>query len=162
MMYYTQSIAVDIVKRHKSSWSAACLLELMETLLVSRDQLSSLQTCIWLAIEDPSHIERGMAEEEVAEEVSEVPDEVAQVEKGRVKATSDLNLSRRVPKGMKGLELFDHQIAFRQRAYAKKPNEHRINPALGVFSPNKQEQKNLLSVDYALKVQGDIMAMASI
>jgi hypothetical protein len=58
---------------------------------------------------------------------------------------------------MTGMELFDHQVVFCQRAYAKKPHEHRIDPALGVISPDKQEQKNLLSVDYVLKVQGDIM-----
>jgi hypothetical protein len=55
------------------------------------------------------------------------------------------------------MELFDHQIAFHQRAFAKKAHEPRIDPALGVFSPEKQGQKNLPSVDYAYKVQGNIM-----
>ena len=76
---------------------------------------------------------------------------VVQADASRKKATSDLNLFCGVPDGMTGIKLFDHQIAFRQRAYARKPHEHRIDPALRV------EQKNLLSVDNAYKVQGDIM-----
>jgi hypothetical protein len=126
----------------------------MEKLLVAQNELVSLQTCVWLAIEDPSHIERGMEELEVEQDL---PAEVVQAEASRKKATSDLKHFRCVPDGMTGIELFHHQIAFCQRAYARKPHEHRIDPALGVFSPKKKEQKNLLSVDYAYKVQGDIM-----
>ena len=106
--------AVDIVKRHGSSWSAACLLELMEKLLVAQNELVSLQTCVWLAIEGPSHIEQGMEELEVEQDL---PAEVVQAEASRKKATSDLKLFRCVPDGMTGIELFHHQIAFHQHDF---------------------------------------------
>jgi hypothetical protein len=52
--------------------------------------------------------------------------EVVQADASRKKAISDLNLFRGVPDGMTGIKLFDHQIAFRQRVYARKPHEHRV------------------------------------
>jgi hypothetical protein len=64
-----KQLAVDIVKKHGSSWSVACLLELMNNLLVDQKELSSLQTCIWCAIEDPTHIERGMEDIDVVNEL---------------------------------------------------------------------------------------------
>jgi hypothetical protein len=69
--------------------SADCLLELMDKLLVDQKELASLQTCVWMAIEAPTHIERGMDALEVDQEF---PVEVVDAEASRTKATSDLNI----------------------------------------------------------------------
>lgn len=146
--------AVAIVKRHESSWNLDCLLELKDALTLTAKQLPALQTCVWLAIDNPSHLDRGMEDVEIEDET---PDEVANVESARCSATDDLSMFRRVPDGMSGEDLFDHQVAFRHRAYSKKPDEHKLDPAL-MISPRTKSQEDMLSIDYARKVQGDIMS----
>jgi hypothetical protein len=61
----------------------------MDKLLVDQKELASLQTCVWMVIEDPTHIERGM---EALEVNQEFPVEVVEAEASRTKATSDLNI----------------------------------------------------------------------
>lgn len=146
--------AVAIVKRHDSSWNLDCLLELKDALALTTKLVPSLQTCVWLANDNPSHLDRGMEDVEIEDET---PDEVTNVESVRCSATDDLSMFRRVPDGMSGMELFDHMVAFRHRAYSKNQGEHKLNPAL-MISPRTKSQVDMMTVDYARKVQGDIMS----
>ena len=54
------------------------------------------------------------------------------------------------------MDLFDHQVAFRCRKYAKNPAEHKISDVL-MCSPRNKHQRMLMEVDYASKVEVDVM-----
>ena len=90
---------------------------------VKVSELTALQPCIFLAMEHPSHLERGLASEE-EEAMGPCNDEDAaiinRVEASQEKADHGLSIFQRIPKGMKGHELFFHQIDFRQREYARR------------------------------------------
>lgn len=50
-------LAVDIVKKHEgNAWGAECIKELMSALSVLITELPALQTCIFCAMDDPSHL----------------------------------------------------------------------------------------------------------
>ena len=147
--------AVDIVKRYgENAWDLNCISELTKSLKVPLSELVALQSCIFLAIENPSHINRGLEEQAVAPVINQ---EVADVEANRKTALDGLSLFQRNPEELKGMDAFYHQVNFRQRAYAKKPDEHKINPALMV-SPRNHHQRALMNIDYAKKVQGTLMS----
>ena len=55
------------------------------------------------------------------------------------------------------MDLFEHQVAFRQLAYSKRESEHKISDSLAC-SPHTSHQRSLMSLDYHLKIQGDLMA----
>jgi hypothetical protein len=55
------------------------------------------------------------------------------------------------------MDLFEHQIAFHQRAYSKRESKHKISDSLAC-SPRTSHQRSLMSLDYHLKIQGDLMA----
>jgi type II secretory pathway component PulJ len=155
--------AVDIVKRHgQNAWDINCIHELVTTLKVPMSELVALQTCIFLAIENPSHINRGLVEDEDEDSSSAhavapvINQEVAEAEANRKNALSGLSLFQRKPEGMTGMDAFYHQVNFRQRAYANKPDEHKINPALMV-SPRNHHQRALMDIEYTKKVQGTLM-----
>ena len=150
--------AVDIVQRYdKNAWSVECCHNLMRALQVSLADLPSLQPCIFLAIEHPSHIQRGVVAEETLVD-DRVEDEVAAVECQRETATAGLSMFERRPEGLHGLASFNHQVNFRQRAYATKESEHKISAHLDTAPPCTHHQGALMSINYAKKVQGTMMA----
>jgi hypothetical protein len=55
------------------------------------------------------------------------------------------------------MDLFEHQVAFCQRAYSKRESEHKISDSLAC-SPCTSHQRSLMSLDYHLNIQGDLMA----
>lgn len=148
-----KQLAVDIVKRHgKDAWSVDCCLELSRALAVPMKDLPALQTSIFCAIDDPTHLHRGMEEDRV-EPV--VPEEVQQLESNRVKANADLSLFQRCPEGMVGEELFDHSVRWLQCRYHNKPKEYELSSYLAV-SPCNHHQQALLSLDYHQRVMGSL------
>ena len=88
--------------------------------------------------------------------VKEVDVKVKDVEKKRKTATSDLSYFRRIPDRLSGEELLDHQIGFRMRQYAKKPNGHKISSHLMV-SPRNEAQREMMEVDYSSRAMGNVM-----
>ena len=73
--------AVDIVQRYdKNAWSVECCHVLMRALKASLSGLTSLQPCIFLAIEHPSHIQRGVVNDDTLVD-DPVKEEVAAVER---------------------------------------------------------------------------------
>ncbi len=56
-----------------------------------------------------------------------------------------------------GMDFFEHQVAFCQRSYSKRESEHKISDLLAC-SPRTSHQRSLMSLDYHLKIQGDLMA----
>jgi hypothetical protein len=69
-------------------------------------------------------------------------------------------MMQRNPGGLTGIELFAHQVRFWQRAFSKKKGEHNISDYLAV-SPQTSHQRSLMSLDYNLKIQGELMADSS-
>mmetsp|Transcript_20420 Transcript_20420/g.37490 ORF Transcript_20420/g.37490 Transcript_20420/m.37490 type:complete len:186 (+) Transcript_20420:142-699(+) len=57
--------AVEIFKKHNSSWCVECIIELRDTLKLSLNDMSSLQVAIWLAIDDPAQLQRGLEDDDV-------------------------------------------------------------------------------------------------
>lgn len=159
-----KALAVQIVQDADAPWSPECIQELSSKLSVKLSEMPALQPCIFLAIEHPSHIGRGLAEEEETDGgnsdgdgTSDGSDVVAEVEANRVKANSGLSMFQLKPDGLEGTELLDHMVAFRARAYATKQDEHKISGHLAV-SPRTHHQKTLMKIDYPLLMQGSLMA----
>jgi hypothetical protein len=61
------------------------------------------------------------------------------------------------PDGLTGVELFEHQVRFQQRAFSKKEGQHKISDYLAI-SPQTSHQRSRMSSDYHLKIQGELMA----
>ncbi len=61
------------------------------------------------------------------------------------------------PDGLTGIGLFEHQVRFQQRAYSKKEDKHKISDHLA-NSPHTSHQRWLMSLDYHLDIQGELMA----
>ena len=129
----------------------------MRALKVSLADLPSLQPCIFLAIEHPSHVQHSVVDGETLVD-DPVEDEVAAVEHRQEMTTAGLSMFKRQPEGLRGLASFNHQVNFRQRAYATKEPEHRISAHLDTAPPYTYHQGALMSIDYAKKVQGKMMA----
>ena len=108
-----KSLALTIVQTHSEPWSVDCILMLKRECKVVMSSMSALQTCITLAIEDPSHLRRGIPAEDAEEEERVVDDEEAAAEEQRVKADHGLTMLKRVPDHLSGMELFEHQVRFR-------------------------------------------------
>jgi len=129
----------------------------MQALKVNLSDLTSLQPCIFLAKEFLSRIDTGLVEdEEDADKVVEA--RVASIEKRRATATTDLSMFERRPEGLHGITAFWHQVNFRQRAYATIERDHKISDHLDCAPPCTEHQGALMSIYYAKKVQGTMMA----
>ena len=118
----------------------------------------NIAALFFLAIDNPSHLDRGL-EEVIDQIVVATKDQaaIAAIESIREKATAGLHMMQRNTDGVKGMDLFEHQVAFRQRAYSKRESEHKISDSLAC-SPRTSHQRSLMSVDYHLKIQGVLMA----
>ena len=117
--------------------------------------MSALQSCVHLAIEHPSHLDRGIPHE--LDAVPESEDDViaAEVESKRCKASDGLSEFTRIPPGLKGRALLDHMIKYRQRAYGKTIDQHKITGGLNAEVRTRHQQM-LLEVDYYRQIQGQI------
>ena len=82
---------------------------------IKLSDLTTLQPCIFLAIDNPSHLDRGL-QEVIDRIVVGTKDQaaIAAIETIREKANTGLHMMQRNPDGVKGMDLFEHQIAFCQ------------------------------------------------
>ena len=78
----------------------------------------------------------------------------AVAEETRKKADAGLSSFKLNPGGMSGLELFEHQVAFRQRTFGDE--DQKISAHLDV-SPRNKHQRDMMTSDFARKVQHNIM-----
>ena len=117
--------------------------------------MPALQSCVHLAIEHPSHLDRGTPLE--SDVISQTEDDAiaAEVESNRRKADDGLSEFTRIPPGLKGHKLFFHMIKFRQRKYGKISEQHKITGGLNV-EVRTRHQDMLLSIDYHRQIQGQI------
>ena len=84
---------------------------------IGLNDMNAIQVAIWLAIKNPSHIERGLEDADLVEG-TELPAEVVAVENERQTATHNLAAWRRHPQNMSGMDLFNHMLTFRCVSYA--------------------------------------------
>ena len=154
--------AATIVQRFSdNAWGLDCCSALITALKIKISDLTTLQPCIFLAIDNPSCLDRGL--EEVMDRIvagdvaTKDQSAIAAIESIREKANTDLHMMQRNPNGVKGMDLFKHQVAFCQRAYSKRESKHKISASLAC-SLHTSHQRSLMSLNYHLKIQGDLMA----
>ena len=90
--------AVEIVKIFdNNTWGIECCCELMAALKVNLSDITSLQPAIFLAIDNPTHVDRGIVYEKpvLSEEQAEDARIVEVVESNRAKANSGLSMMER-------------------------------------------------------------------
>ena len=149
---------MTIFGSHNQTWTPDCVLELRDYFQLTVKEVILLQVCVWLAIDNPSHLDRGMEDIEI-----DLPHQVVEVENNRVTATYDLLLWKLKLPGMKNEELFDHMVGMRYREYAKTPKltkEHKISDHHHVISPKKgypKHQQDIMNVQYSHIVERRIM-----
>jgi hypothetical protein len=128
--------AVAIVEHFgEDAWSVECCGEFIKALKISLADLTLLQPCIFLAIDNYLHLDSGL--EEVIDKITvNAPnaDEsaIAAIESVRNEANTGLKMMQRNPDGLIGIELFEHQVRFQQRAFSKKEGQHKICDYLAV------------------------------
>jgi len=113
-----------------------CIIDLKAALGIGLDYMNAIQVAIWLAIENPSHIERGLEDADLVEG-KELLAEVVAVESERQTATHNLAAWRRLPRNMSGMDLFNHMLTFRCVPYAHRQEEHKISDHNEIISPIK-------------------------
>ena len=118
--------AVSIFKNHNSTWRVECIIELKAALGIRLSDMNAIQVTIWCAIENPSHIERGLEDADLVEG-KELPAEVVAQENERQTATHDLAAWRLHPRNMSDMDLFNHMLTFRCCSYAHRQEEHKIS-----------------------------------
>ena len=123
---------MDIVQTfHKNAWDVDCCHALTKALNCNVSDLPTLQPCIFLAMEHPEHLERGIVGE--SKLLSGIVEEkVVAIESQRQNASTGLSEFCRVPKGVKGIDLLNHQVIFWQRKYANNEKEHKISDYLNI------------------------------
>ncbi len=99
----------------KDAWSVECCGELIKALKISVADLTFLQPCIFLSIDNPLHLDRGL--KEVIDKITaNAPDAdesaIAAIEYVRNKANTGLKMMQHNPDGLTGIELFEHQVRF--------------------------------------------------
>jgi hypothetical protein len=135
--------AATIVQRFTdNAWGLDCCSALITALKIKMSDLTTLQPCIFLAIDNPSHLDRGL-EEVIDRIVVATKDQaaIAAIESIREKATAGLHMMQRNNDGVKGMDLFEHQVAFRQRAYSKRESEHKFSDSLACSSEVSNERR---------------------
>jgi hypothetical protein len=129
-------------------------------LQISLADLTTLQPCILLAIDNSLYPDQG--HEEVSDKITiKAPNAnesaIAATESVCNRANTGLKMMQCNSDGLMGIELFEHQKRFYQRAYLKKERKHKISDHLAIF-PCTSHQRLLMSLDYHLKIQGMLMA----
>jgi len=148
-------LAVDIVKKHDgNAWGPDCVKELMSGLSVLITELPALQTCIFCALDDPSHLTRGVEEDAALEPV--VPQALVEAEANREKANHGLSMLMRNPPGLSGLALFDHYTKHVRDSWRGTDEGFRVSDALDIKV--SKEQQILLELDPASKARSLLMA----
>ena len=121
MLPVDKKAAVEIVKKFdNNAWGIECCRELMAALKVNLSDITSLQPAIFLAIDNSTHVDRGIVYEkpELSEEQAKDARIVEVVESNRAKSNSGLSMMERQPPVLKGVELFEQMLNFCQRALA--------------------------------------------
>ena len=100
--------AVAIVRRFSdNAWGLDCCRALIAALKIKMSDLTTLQPCIFLAIDNPSHLDRGL--EEVMDRIvagdvaTKDQAAIAAIETIRKKANTGLHMMQHNPDGVKGL-----------------------------------------------------------
>ncbi len=124
--------------------------------------LTLLQPYIFLAIDNPSHLDRGLEEfmdKRIVTGDAATQDQaaIAAIESIRKKANTGLHMMQRIPDGVKGIDVFEHQVKFCQQAYSERESKHIYSASLAC-SPCTSYQRALMCLDYHLKIQGDLVA----
>ena len=147
-----KKLAVSIVESHDHSFTVACVKELIAKAHVPMAEMQNLRVAIELALEDPSHLERGRPERAQVEQPAEVRAAQAKV----ASATSGLRTFELHPKAadgsplLSGHALFDHLVKMARRSVST-GNDLKPSAALDVeYSEQQQRIINPRAVDYAM------------
>ena len=114
---------------------------------------------IWHAIDDSSHLDRGIEDPVIGIPLGKDPN-IVEAEKRRCSATNGLPLYQLKPDGLKGTDLLDHMVGYRLRDYSQKQDEHKISDDLGIMTPMKgytNKARDLFRIDYKNVLESSIM-----
>ena len=155
MLPVDKKTAAAIVQRFSdNAWGLDCCSALITALKIKMSDLITLQPCNFLAIDNPSHLDRGL--EEVMDQIvagdvaTKDQAAIAAIESIHEKENTGLHMMQHNPDGVKGMDFFEHQVAFCQRSYSKRESEHKISDSLAC-SPRTSHQRSLMSLDYHLR-----------
>ena len=147
--------AIEIVDKYGgNAWSYECCSELTKELSVPFKDLNQLQTCIFCATDNPSHLDRGV--EDDAPLTVTVLEEVAAAEEAHNDATAGLSYYKLRPDGLKGEALLKHMYEFGQVAYSNREMEYGVSKYLDVDYRTPHQQK-LMQLNYRQKIMANIM-----
>ena len=147
--------AVGIVNKYEgNAWGLDCCVELSTELAIPIKDLNQLQPCIFCAIDDPSHLDRGV--EEDAPLPTDVPPEVAAAEEARNDATAGLSFYLAKPDGVKGEKLLAHLYQHIQKMYKDRKAEFGVSKHLDV-EVRTPHQQTLMELDYEETIMATIM-----
>jgi hypothetical protein len=147
-----KKLTVAIVKSHETTFTVACIKELVEKVHVPLTEMQNLRIAIELALEDPSHLERTKPEATRLEQPAEVQEAQAKV----VDVTSGLVSFQVFPKAvdgkplMSGMVLFDHMVRMTRRSV---PLGTDLVPSTSLDVEYTEQQQRIINprpIDYAM------------
>ena len=142
MLPAEKKLVISIFQAHESSFSVACVTQLHQELHVPMTDMQNLRVCIELALEDPSHVDRGVPEATVA--ACSNPKEVSAARAGLADVASGLVSFQLHPKNAAGEQLFSGE---RKLQHLVKMVRRSVPPAQ-VLCPSPY-----LDVEYSVKQQ---------
>jgi hypothetical protein len=147
-----KKLAVSIVESHEHSFSVACVKKLLSKAHVPMTEMQNVRVAIELAVEDPSHLERGRPEVCGVEQ----PAEVRAVQAKVASVTSGLRTFELHPKAadgkplLSGLDLFDHLVKMARRSV---PTGIDLKPSAALDVEYSQQQQSIINpraIDYSM------------
>ena len=127
-----KSKVLSVFRSRDCMWTPSFVMDLKNNFHLTLQGVALLQVCIWIALDHPSNIERGMEDVEIT-----FPDVVAVVEKERKLAVYDISMWQLKPPGIKVKNIFVHMIGRRHVKYAdvKIIKKHKISDDLNKIYP---------------------------
>ena len=99
---------VDIIEIFNNNvWNVDCCHELPKVAGMKVPDLPSLQPCIFLAMEFPEYVKRGVVDGSTLA-LGIVEQDVSLIKSKRGKATDGLSIFQQLPEGVKGIDSIGH------------------------------------------------------
>ena len=147
-----KKLAISIVKSHESTFTTACVKEMIERAHVPITEMQNMRVAIELALKDPSHLERTKPDStprEVSTEVLQAQASVVDVTSGLISFQVHPKAADGVPL-MSGVALFDHMIKMSRRSV---PLGTDLMPSRSLDVEYTEQQQRIINprtIDYAM------------
>ena len=135
-----KKVIMKIVSESEHGFDVDCCRKLHHDHHIPYKDLQHVRVCYELAIEYPSHLDKGALSSAEVLLAEQLPEEVKKAHETTRNINGGLDLFQLKPPGMKGIELFDHMIKHRKIT----GNGEAEEPGNYLAAEMSKDQKNLI------------------